>query len=124
MKVLVTGAGALLGQGVIRSLLEGSLGATVIAADPSPLAPGLYWTAHRSLVPFASDASYVETFEKLLERERPDVVIPGTDVELTLFAEHRARWEQRFSTHVLISSLDVVKIADDKYLTFRFLRDQ
>lgn len=124
MKVLVTGAGALLGQGVIRSLSEGLLGATIVAVDPSPLAPGLYWTPHRHLVPFASDPSYVEQFEKLLARERPDVVIPGTDVELTLFALHREQWEHRFSTHVLISSLDVVKIADDKYLTFCFLRDR
>jgi len=124
MKVLVTGAGALLGQGVIRSLLEGSLGAEVIAVDPSPLAPSLYWTPHRALVPFANDPAYVERFEALLERERPDVVIPGTDVELTLFAEHRQAWEQRFSAHVVISTPDVVKIADDKYLTFCFLRDR
>jgi carbamoyl-phosphate synthase large subunit len=123
MKVLVTGAGALLGQGVIRSLLEGQLGATVVAVDPSPLAPGLYWTPHRALVPFANDPTYVERFEELLRRERPDVVIPGTDVELTLFAAHRHAWERDFGTHVLISSSEVVTIADDKYLTFSFLRD-
>lgn len=124
MKVLVTGAGALLGQGVIRSLLEGSLGAAVLAVDPGPLAPGLYWTPHRALIPLATDATYVERFEELLERERPDVVIPGTDVELTIFARHRHAWEERFATNVVISSPDVVRIADDKYLTFQFLRDQ
>jgi carbamoyl-phosphate synthase large subunit len=123
MNVLVTGAGALLGQGVIRSLLEGTLGASVLAVDPSPLAPSLYWTQRRALVPFANDPTYVARFEALLERERPDVVIPGTDVELTLFAQHRHAWEQRFGTHVVISTPEVVKIADDKYLTFCFLRD-
>ncbi len=124
MKVLVTGAGALLGQGVIRSLLDGALNATVIAVDPSPLAPALYWTSRRALIPLAKDPAYVDRFEELLARERPDVVIPGTDVELTLFARYRADWEQRFATHVLVSSLDVVGIADDKYLTFQFLKSK
>jgi carbamoyl-phosphate synthase large subunit len=123
MKVLVTGAGALLGQGVIRSLIESSLDVTVVAVDPGGLAPGLYWTPHRALVPMANDANYVDRFEALLDRERPDVVIPGTDVELTIFAAHRHLWEQRFRTHVLISSSQVVQIADDKYLTYSFLRD-
>ncbi len=123
MKVLVTGAGALLGQGIIRSLLESSLSPEIVAADPSPLSAGLYWTQRRHLVPMANDPSYSGAFERILERERPDAVIPGTDVELLLFAEHRARWESQFGTRVIVSSPDVVRIADDKYLTYRFFRD-
>lgn len=122
MKVLVTGGGALLGQGVIRSLLASSLQVEVAAADPSPLSAGLYWVKERHLVPLAKDPEYVARFEALLERARPDAVIPGTDVELLVFAEHRAEWERRFGTKVIVSSSEVVRIADDKYLTFEFLR--
>jgi carbamoyl-phosphate synthase large subunit len=123
VKVLVTGAGALVGQGIIRSLMGSSLSPVIVAADPSPLAAGLYWTRHRHLVPMASDPAYVQVFENLLDRERPDAVIPGTDVELVLFAENRARWEERFGTHVIISNPNVVRITDDKYQTYRFFRD-
>lgn len=123
MKVLVTGAGAVLGQGIIRSLRESSLSATVIAADPSPLSAGLYWTPHRHVIPMAKDPRFVAQVEALIDRERPDAVIPGTDVELHHFAEQRSRWEARYGTHVVVSSPEVVRIADDKYLTFRFLRD-
>ena len=38
MKVMVTGAGALLGQGILRSLAESALTPDVIAVDPSELA--------------------------------------------------------------------------------------
>ena len=123
MKVLVTGAGALLGQGIIRSLLKSKLDVDVVAADPSPLSAGLYWTKSRHLIPMAKDPSFVERFEALLDRERPDAVIPGTDVELHLFARHREVWQTRFKAHVIVSRPEVVDIADDKYLTFRFLRD-
>lgn len=124
MKVLVTGAGAVLGQGIIRSLRSSSLPVTVIAADPSPLSAGLYWTPHRHLVPLAKDPEFSARMLTLLERERPDVVIPGTDVELHAFAIHRAEWEAKLSTHVVVSDQRVVQIADDKYLTYQFLREQ
>jgi carbamoyl-phosphate synthase large subunit len=124
VRVLVTGAGAVLGQGVIRSLLEGELKAEVIAVDPSPLAVGLFWTPHRHLVPMAKDPSYPERFERLLAETRPDAVLVGTDIELPIFAAHRAAWEQRFATQIVVSSPEVVTIADDKYLTYAFLRER
>lgn len=123
VKVLVTGAGALVGQGIIRSLMESSLSPVIVAADPSPLSAGLYWTRHRHLVPMASDPAYAPAFENILDRERPDAIIPGTDFELLLFADNRARWEQRFGTHVIVSDPNVVRIANDKYLTYCFFRD-
>jgi carbamoyl-phosphate synthase large subunit len=123
VKVLVTGAGALVGQGIIRSLMESSLSPVIVTADASPLSAGLYWTRHRHLVPMANDPAYVQAVEKILDHERPDAVIPGTDFELVLFADNRARWEERFGTHVIVSNPNVVRIADDKYLTYCFFRD-
>lgn len=122
MKVMVTGAGAVLGQGVIRSLLASALQPEVVALDPSPLSPGLYWVPHRELIPMAKDPRYLDRVEELLRKHRPDVVMIGTDVELSLFAEHRADLESRFSTRVIVASPEVVAIADDKWLTFQFLR--
>jgi carbamoyl-phosphate synthase large subunit len=123
VKVLVTGAGALVGQGIIRSLMESSLSPVIVAADASPLSAGLYWTRHRHLVPMVRDPSYVQALENILDREHPDVVIPGTDFELLLFADNRARWEERFGTQVIVSNPNVARIADDKYLTYRFFCD-
>lgn len=123
MKVLVTGAGALLGQGILRSLLDSTLEPELVAVDPSPLSAGLYWVERRHLVPMARDPRYLEVFESILAAERPDAVLVGTDVELGLLAAHRAELEQRWSTRVVVSSPRVVGIADDKYLTWQFLTD-
>jgi carbamoyl-phosphate synthase large subunit len=123
MKVLVTGAGALLGQGIIRSLLESSLRPTVIAADPSPHAAGLYWTPSRYRIPMATEGGYLAAIEAILAREKPDALMVGTDVELMVFAEHRARLEATYGTHVIVSDPRVVAIADDKFLTYEFFRE-
>lgn len=123
MKVLVTGAGALLGQGIIRSLRASSLDTHIIAVDPSPLSAGLYWADEAHLIPLATDRAYEERMRELLGRTRPDAVLVGTDVELHFFAQHREALERDFDTHVIVSSPEVVAIADDKYRTYEFLRD-
>jgi carbamoyl-phosphate synthase large subunit len=121
-RVLVTGAGALLGQGIIRSLLESSLGVDVIAADPSPLSAGLYWTETRRLIPLAADPGYIDAIVSILQQEKPDAVLVGTDVELLVLAEARLELEQRYSTQIVVSNPAVIRIADDKYETYRFLK--
>jgi carbamoyl-phosphate synthase large subunit len=123
MKVMVTGAGALLGQGILRSLAASPLRPTVVALDPSPLAPGLYWTEHRALIPMAKDPAYLGAIDALLAAHRPDALMIGTDVELLLLAQHRAELEARHGTKIVVSSPTVVGIADDKWLTFQFLRE-
>lgn len=123
-KVLVTGAGALLGQGVLRALKLSSIPTTVIAVDPSPYAVGLYWADRSHLVPLASDPAYLDSLRGILREEQPDVVMLGTDVELRTMAQHRAELEKEFDTHILVSDPYVIEVADDKYLTASFLEER
>ncbi|PJG48151.1 carbamoyl phosphate synthase [Sphingobium sp. LB126] len=120
MKILVTGAGAVLGQGIIKSLRQSTLDCSVIAADPNPLSAGLFWADTAYRLPFANDPAFGDHIHELLDRERPDAVLVGTDVELSYFAAERHRLEALFRTHVLVSDPRVVAIADDKLETARF----
>lgn len=120
-KIAVTGAGAVLGQGIIKSLKSASLPCEILALDPNPLSPGLYWADRSLLIPMASDPSYAAVLENILETESPDAVLVGTDVELDIFARYRCGWESKFGTQILVSDTDVVGIADDKFSTVRFL---
>jgi carbamoyl-phosphate synthase large subunit len=107
---------------MIRSLRRSTLDPYIIAADPNPASAGLYWADAAYLVPTAHDRHYAEAVRSLLQRDRPDAVLIGTDVELAVFAEHRTAWEEEFGTHILVSSPQVIRIADDKWLTYRWLR--
>jgi carbamoyl-phosphate synthase large subunit len=123
MKVLVTGAGALLGQGILRALKRSSAEIEVACADPSPLSAGLYWTDEAYLLKMASDPDYISRLGEVLARAKPDILIPGTDSELSVLAAHRDRLLAEFGTQVLVSDARAVAIADDKFMTFEFLRD-
>jgi len=121
-KVLVTGAGALLGQGVIKSLRLPGPGYHVVAVDPDPRAVGLYWADTSYLIPSASAPDYLESMHRLLGRERPDAVLVGTDVELGVFAMHRRELEARYGTQIVVCPPEAVEVANDKWLTFQFLK--
>ena len=124
IKVLVTGAGAVLGQGIFRALRQSSLDAYIICADPQPLSAALYWGDAARLIPMAHDPSFIDAFSRVLREERPEVVLVGTDAELPIFAEHRLGLEAEHHTKILVSDPAVVEIADDKYRTFEFFRDR
>lgn len=124
MKVLVTSAGALLGQGIIHSLEKADIpDLHIVACDPDPTSPGLYWNKGSRLLPFAKDPHFIEKFADLLNEEMPDAVCVGTDPELSLLAAHQQHLESSFNTKIIVSSPEVVRIADDKYLTYQFMKD-
>ena len=120
MKVLVSGAGALLGQGILRSLKSSTKKYHVLAADPNPLSAGLYWQDDRFLLPMAMDKAFVPELIKLLLHTQPDVFIPGTDAELPILARYKAELEDKTQTKILVSSGAVVEIADNKLATADF----
>jgi carbamoyl-phosphate synthase large subunit len=123
MRALVTSSGSLLGQGIIRSLLDSKLHPTIIACDPDPYSAGLYWTPNRRKIPTVKDSNFIEKFSGLLKEEQPDVVFIGTDTELEILSIHKEELEKTYNTKIVVSSTEVVRIADDKYLTYKFLKD-
>lgn len=124
MRVLVTGAGALLGQGLIKSLRLASTQYEIVAVDPDPHAVGLYWADRAHLVPLVSESRYVEVLEQIVARERPQAILIGTDVELLPLAQRRDYLKTQYQACVLVSAPEVVRTADDKWLTYQFLRQQ
>lgn len=123
MKILVTSAGALLGQGIIRSLQSSNIpNLNIIACDPEPTSPGLYWETKSRLLPYAKDPLFIDKFADLLNQERPDAICIGTDPELSLLSAHKSQLESTFQTKIIVSSPEVVAIADDKYLTYQFMK--
>ena len=61
MKILVTGAGSLLGQGIIRTLKKIDINFHLIAVDINPYSAGLYWVNEKFIIPNAESPSYLQS---------------------------------------------------------------
>ncbi len=78
IRVMVTGAGSGVGQGIIKSLRLSTLPITVIAADIGTLNSGLYRADEALLIPKVEDANALEWFQKNLLKHQIDVVMIGS----------------------------------------------
>ncbi len=63
--------------------------ATVVAADPNPLAPAQYAAHHRRAVPAIEDPDYVPALQALCEEFGVGAVVPLTDLDLEVLGHAR-----------------------------------
>lgn len=120
--VLVTGAGALLGQGILRSLDYSNNSYNIISADPDVRSTGHALANKSYTIPMATEPSYMNRIEEIIEKENVNIIFVGTDVELPLFAEKKKYLEKIYRVKVVVSDPEPVKISNNKWLTAEFLR--
>jgi carbamoyl-phosphate synthase large subunit len=91
--------------------------ATVIAADPNPLAPAQYAAHHRYPVPRIDDSQYVPALRALCERHRVGAVVPLTDLDLEVLAHARLAGE----LPAVVPDPEIARATFDKYEAHRLL---
>jgi carbamoyl-phosphate synthase large subunit len=91
--------------------------ATVIAADPNPLAPAQYAAHARRAVPRIDDPGYVPALEALCAEFSVGAVVPLTDLDIEVLA--RARAAGRLPAFV--PDPDIAAATYDKYETHLLL---
>jgi carbamoyl-phosphate synthase large subunit len=85
--------------------------ATVIAADPNPLAPAQYAADHRSAVPRIDDPAYVPALRALCERHNVVAAVPLTDLDIEVLADARAAGE----LPAFVPDPEIARATYDKY---------
>ncbi|MBT3879731.1 MAG: ATP-grasp domain-containing protein [Candidatus Scalindua sp.] len=128
IRILVTGAGSLLGQGILKSIQESRQKRYVVGTDYFPSAVGLYWVDKGYLLPdiLKQDIKEEEWLDCLVEiiiQEKIDLLLPGLDFEIPILAKNRKYIENKTGAKILVSSEKVVTIGDDKWETVKFLKN-
>ena len=65
----------------------------------------------------------MDALQKIISEREINYVLVGLDFEVPLFAKYKALLEKKTDCKVVVSSVEVVKICNDKWLTYCFLRD-
>jgi carbamoyl-phosphate synthase large subunit len=85
--------------------------ATVVAADPNPLAPAQYAAHYREAVPRIDDPAYVPALQALCERHGVRAVVPLTDLDIEVLAHARAAGE----LPAFVPDPEIARATFDKY---------
>ena len=92
-------------------------GGETVAVDVNPLAPALYHADQHVLVPPYGSEEYVPRLQELVQEHAIALVLPLTDLDMTVLAERR----NELGATVLLPGSEVVERATDKYATHLFL---
>ncbi len=121
-RVMVTGAGSGVGQSIVKALRYSELPLTIIGADISPINAALFRTDEAQIIPKVESPGAAEKIIEILKQSHIDLILVGSEFELNFFAKHKIIIEEQTETRVLVSCIETVTMADDKWLTAEFLR--
>lgn len=122
-RVFVTGAGSGVGQGIVKALRVSGLPVTVVAADIAPMNAALYRADEAVIIPRVEQPDALAIIIELLKRHRIDVVMIGSEFDIEFFSLNKAPIESRTGVSVIVAPPATVAIANDKWLTAEFLRE-
>ncbi len=127
-RVLVTGAGSLIGEGIIRSLKRSSFDFFIVGTDYFNHAAGLYWVDKGYLLPdiLSEEVDKKQWLERVVEictKENIAIICIGLDFEVDLFAEYSAEIQERTGAKVVVAKKEAIEICKDKWKTAEFLKD-
>ena len=121
-RVMVTGAGSGVGQGIIKALRISDLPVTLVAADIASMNAALYRADEAVIIPRVEQTNALERIVELLLQHRIDVVMIGSEFDLEFFSLNRIEIELRAGVTIIVAPPATVAIANDKWLTAEFLR--
>jgi carbamoyl-phosphate synthase large subunit len=115
--VVVTGVGAIIGQGIIKSLRQSQHQLRVVGVDRSDDSPGpsLSDVFYRKPKCEETDSAYLEFLDHLLRHEAVDLVLPGLEVDLYFLDNHRALVENA-GAKLAINDHELINLCADKWL--------
>jgi carbamoyl-phosphate synthase large subunit len=126
--VVVTAAGTVIGQGIMKCLRlascnGGEVGYRITATDASPLAAGLYRGDSGVVVPLASDLGYVDSIISVAREAAATAIFAGSDEELHPLSAQKEKIERKSGAKVIVNPRGVLETCADKWKTFIFLKE-
>lgn len=125
----ITGTGSLIGQAIIKSIKSSIFKdkSLLIGMDYFKGTIGSYWCNKNFILNDLLKKELLEKWEdqiiEIINNSKIQILFIGVDFELIHFARIREKIEKETFCKVVVSREEIIEIADDKYLTYKFLKE-
>jgi carbamoyl-phosphate synthase large subunit len=116
VNVLVTGVGAIIGQGIVKGLRAAGHSTRVFGVDRSDQSPGPYLCdAFRKKPPVEeSSREYLDFWREFISFHSIDLILPGIESDVLFFNEHRSEISAAGS-RLAINTPELISLCADKW---------
>jgi len=121
IKVLVSGVGGDVAQGVVKSLMKSSLDLKIFKTCAYYNSSWLYVDDLSFKAPLSASDEYIPFIIRLIKKFGIHVFLPCVDSEIYKISQNKDLIERETGVRVCVGDLKQINICDDKYLTFEFL---
>ena len=118
--ILVTGVGAIIGYGVIKSIRRSQIPAHIIGMDIYEDAVGQAWCDEFIQAKLAADPGYITFLKDIIRTKNVDLVFFGTEQEIYRVDECREEMGEDIRK-IVINKSEILKLSVDKWHTREFL---
>ncbi len=112
--VMVTGVGAIIGYGLLRSLRAARPEVRLIGTDIYPDAVGQAWCDAFEQAPYTADPQYLDWLKETVEKHRVDLLIPGIEQDVHRFSDDRNRIGS-FGCKLALNHARLIDLSRDKW---------
>ncbi|MBL8694451.1 MAG: ATP-grasp domain-containing protein [Planctomycetes bacterium] len=122
-KLLVTGVGSNIGQGILKSLAAAGLDGDVVGTDVFQFAAGFAWCQAAYQVPFANAPEYAPRLIDILRRHGTQLVLIGSEAETWELSKLKARLERETSAKIVVNGPELIGRMSDKWGVAELFRE-
>jgi len=117
LNIVVTGVGALIGQGIVRSLRSSGRAVSIIGVDRNERSPGTYSVDVFEKKPEMSEDSqaYLDYWERVIRQHGVSLVLPGLEIDMHFLDQHRA-WFEAQGVVLALNTPQLIAQTCDKWI--------
>ena len=121
--ILVSGANAIIGYGILRSLRKSGLDLKLVGATiyDDSVAEGFCDIFEKA--PLTNDVDYIDWLLKIIKKHRIDLIIPGREDDVYYWNEHISKIKDS-GVKVLLNNSNLISLCKDKWLFFKTLKEK
>ena len=123
INILVTGAGSGVGQSIIKALSLSKLNLNIISSDISKYNSGLYRTKKSIIIPPVENKKSLIKIINIIKKYKINILFIGSEYEIEFFSKNKNEIEKKTNANICVTSLKIVRIANDKFATIDFLKN-
>ncbi|MGH8384630.1 MAG: ATP-grasp domain-containing protein [Pseudomonas sp.] len=111
---MVTGIGAIMGYGLLKSLRRAEPGITLIGTDIYNDGAGRAWCDAFEQAPLTSSPEYSDWLIKTLDKHQVDILIPGIEQDIHWLSDHREQLSH-LKCKIVLNNANLINLSRDKW---------